>query len=313
MANKRAVQRGEDPLRLYLAEIGRYDLLSKDDEVCLGQSVEAGKQACAELAEAGWVDPGRARELRGLVRRGDESAAVFVRGNLRLVVSIAKRYQGSAVPLLDLVQEGNLGLMHAVEKFDWRRGFKFSTYATWWIRQAISRGISNTGRAVRLPPHAADLLAGVTRARTELERRSGHKATVGEIAVHLGVDETRVLEVIRHSGAPLSLSASLIADNDASLEDIVEDDTAVSPFDAAATALLRDDVKKMLMTLDEREQTVLRLRFGMDDAEPLTLGQVGSRLNLTRERIRQIQEKAIFKLRHSIPVRDYRYLLDDPT
>ena len=313
MANKRAVQPGENLLRLYLHDIGRHGLLSRDDESRLGKAVEAGKHACAELAEAEPMEPARARELRRLVRRGDESAATFVRGNLRLVVSIAKRYQGFDLPLLDLVQEGNLGLMHAVEKFEWQRGFKFSTYATWWIRQAISRAISNSGRTVRLPPHAADLLARVTRARTELERRSGHNPSVAEIAACLGVDDTRVLEVIRHSGAPTSLSAPLVADGDASLEDIVEDHTAASPFEAAAAALLRDEVNKMLMTLDERERTILRLRFGMDDAEPLTLGEVGSRLNLTRERIRQIQDKAIAKLRHPILLIDYRHLIDDTT
>jgi RNA polymerase primary sigma factor len=218
----------------------------------------------------------RQRELRRLVRRGDDATETFVKANLRLVVSIAKRYQGSELPLLDLVQEGNLGLMHAVEKFDWRKGFKFSTYATWWIRQAITRGIANTGRTVRLPIHAADLLNRVSQARARLDAKLGRRPTTTELAEDLELDESKVLEIIRYVGEPTSLSEPLRSDSDGELGDVVEDRSAISPFDAAAASLLAGEVAKLLTVLDE----------------------VGVHFHLTRERIRQIEARAMSKLRH---------------
>ena len=193
------------------------------------------------------------------------------------------------MPLLDLVQEGNLGLIHAVEKFDWRRGFKFSTYATWWIRQAITRGIANTGRTIRLPVHAGDLLTRVAQARGRLEGQLGRRPTVAELAADLELREEKVTEILRHAAEPLSLSEPLGEDGDAELGDLVEDRSAVSPFDAAAAALLSGEVNKMLLALDEREREVLRLRFGLDRGEPRTLDQVGEHFSLSRERIRQIE------------------------
>jgi RNA polymerase sigma factor (sigma-70 family) len=285
-------------VRLYLNDVGKHDLLSKDDEVRLAQSVEAGREARSELSRSGAIAPSRQRELRRLVRDGDVAAETFVTANLRLVVSIAKRYQASELPLLDLVQEGNLGLIHAVEKFDWRKGFKFSTYATWWIRQAISRGIANGGRTVRLPVHAGDLLIRVTNARGRLEGQLGRRPSTAEVAADLGVAEIRVIEILRHLSTPASLSEPLRADGDAELGDIVEDHSAVSPFDAAAAALLSDEVAKMLIVLDERERRVLQLRFGLDRGQPQTLDEVGAQFNLTRERIRQIEARAMSKLRH---------------
>ncbi len=298
MLNKRAAQPEEDLVRLYLNDVGKYALLTKAEEVRLAQAVEAGRDARAELAGTADLTPSRQRELKRLVRCGEEATETFVKANLRLVVSIAKRYQAAELPLLDLVQEGNLGLIHAVEKFDWRKGFKFSTYATWWIRQAVTRGIANTGRTVRLPAHAGDLLVRVTKARGLLEAKLGRRPTIAELAEDLGLEEHRVVEVIRHIAEPMSLSQPLRADSDAELGDGVEDRSAVSPFDAAAASLLSGEVAKLLVVLDERERAILQLRFGLDRGEPRTLDEVGAHFNLTRERIRQIEARAISKLRH---------------
>jgi RNA polymerase sigma factor (sigma-70 family) len=296
--NKRAVQPEEDLVRLYLNDVGKYALLSRADEVRLAQVVEAGRQARAELAGTERLTPSRRRELRRLVSHGDEATEAFVKANLRLVVSIAKRYQGANLPLLDLVQDGNLGLIHAVEKFDWRRGFKFSTYATWWIRQAIARGVANSGRTVRLPIHARDLLVGVTKSRGRLEGILGRRPTIAELSADLGLKEHRVAEILRYAAEPVSLSEPLGSDGDAEFGDVVEDRAAVSPFDAAAASLLSGEVAKLLIVLDERERVILQLRFGLDRGEPRTLDEVGARFNLTRERIRQIEARAMSKLRH---------------
>ena len=298
MPNKRVAHREEDLVRVYLNEVGKHGLLTKDDEVRLARAVEAGLKARAELAAEGRVGPSRQRQLNRLVREGDQATDTFVTANLRLVVSIAKKYQAAEVPLLDLVQEGNLGLIHAVEKFDWRKGFKFSTYATWWIRQAITRGIANNGRTVRLPAHAEDLLNQVVKARGRLEGQFGRRPTTAELAADLGVDEIKVTEILRHLSEPMSLSEPLRSDGDAELGDFVEDHGAISPFEAAAAALLSDEVAKMLLVLDQRERQILQLRFGLDRRQPCTLDEVGAHFDLTRERIRQIEARAISKLRH---------------
>jgi RNA polymerase sigma factor (sigma-70 family) len=307
--NNHAAQPDEDLVRLYLNDIGKYALLSKDDEARLAQAVEAGREARTEFATTERITPAHKRELRRLTRDGDLAAETFVNANLRLVVSIAKKYHTAQLPLLDLVQEGNLGLIHAVEKFDWRRGFKFSTYATWWIRQSISRGIANTGRTIRLPVHASDLLTRVTKAQGRLEGQLGRRPTVPELAVGLEVGEERVTEILRHAGQPLSLSEPLREDGDAELGDLMEDRSAVSPFDAAAAALLSREVDTMLLALDERERQILRLRFGFDRGEARTLDQVGEHFSLSRERIRQIEDRALFKLRHLSTDRDPHQLL----
>ena len=310
MPIKQAAQPEEDLVRLYLNDIGKYGLLTKDDEARLAQAVEAGRQARGELAGAEGMSPPRQRELRRLIRDGEQATEVFVKANLRLVVSIAKKYQAAGLPLLDLVQEGNLGLIHAVEKFDWRKGFKFSTYATWWIRQAITRGMANSGRTVRLPVHAGDLLNQVIKARGRLEGRLGRRPTIVELAADLEVPEGRVIDILRHVAEPLSLSEPLREDGDAELGDVVEDRAAVSPFDAAAVALLGAEVNKMLVALDEREREILRLRFGLDRGQPRTLDEVGECFSLTRERIRQIEARAMSKLRHPSVDRDARALLN---
>ena len=311
MPTKYAAQPDEDLVRLYLNDIGKYALLSKDDEARLAQAAEIGRLARVELLGAGPLTAKRKSELKRLIRIGDQAADTFVKANLRLVVSIAKKYQAAELPLLDLVQEGNLGLMHAVEKFDWRKGFKFSTYATWWIRQAITRGIANTGRTVRLPVHAGDLLNRVIRARGRLEGQLGRRPTVPELAADLELEEAKVIEILRHAAEPVSLSQPLREDGDAEFGDLVEDRSAVSPFDAAAAALLSGEVNKMLDTLDDREREILRLRFGLDRGQPRTLDEIGAHFSLTRERIRQIEARAMSKLRHpSIDLGSRELLID---
>ncbi len=298
MPKERVERDEEDLVRLYLTDIGQYPLLTKDDEVRLAQQIEAGNEAREELAAAEELTAARKRELRRASRQGEEAERTFVQSNLRLVVSIAKKYQASGLPLLDLIQEGNLGLMHAVEKFDWRKGFKFSTYATWWIRQAITRGIANTGRTIRLPVHAGDTLARLQKARARLELKLGRPATLTELSTEVEMPEDKVTEALRFAAEPLSLSEPLREDGDAELGDVVEDRSADSPFEVAATALLPDEIARLLAPLDEREREILKLRFGLDRGEPRTLEEVGEHFNLTRERIRQIEARAMSKLRH---------------
>ena len=309
MPNKRAQLPDEDLVRLYLSDIGRHRLLTKEDEARLAQAAEAGREARAELAAGKQISPTRSRELRRVEKAGIIAGETFVNGNLRLVVSIAKRYQGADLSLLDLIQEGNLGLMHAVEKFDWRKGFKFSTYATWWIRQAITRGIANGGRTIRLPVHAGDLLNQAAKARVRLEAKLGRRPSVPELAADLDVSTERVVEILRHAATPASLSEPLRHDGDAELGDLVEDLGAISPSDAAAAALLPGQVAKMMVNLDDREREIIRLRFGLDRGEPRTLEEVGVRFGLTRERIRQIEARAMSKLRHPTAGQDMRELL----
>ena len=311
MPNKRAVSADEDLVRLYLDDVGRRELLSREDEARLARAVEAGRGARAEMDGGVALDPRRRRQLRRTIRDGDDATTEFIEANLRLVVSIAKRYQSPEMPLLDLVQEGNLGLMHAVERFDWRKGFKFSTYATWWIRQSISRGIANQGRTVRLPVHAGDLLAQVGKARSRLEAQHGRRPSTAEIAAHVGVGESKVIEVMRFAGEPLSLSAPISAESDTSIGDLVEDRSARSPFQAAAAAMLQNEVEKMLVALNEREREIIRLRFGLDRGQPRTLDEIGAHFHLTRERIRQIEARAMSKLRHPTHSSAGRELIDD--
>jgi RNA polymerase sigma factor (sigma-70 family) len=307
--NNHAAQPEEDLVRLYLHDIGKHDLLTKEDETRLAQAIEAGREARTEFATSERITPAHKRELRRLTRDGEEAAETFVSGNLRLVVSIAKRYQAAELQLLDLVQEGNLGLIHAVEKFDWRKGFKFSTYASWWIRQAITRGIANTSRTIRLPSDASDLLTRLAEARGRLEGQLGRRPSVAELAADLEIGEVRVAEILRHTGPPLSLSQPLGEYGDGELGDLVEDRSTVSPFDAAAAVMLPGEVNKMLLALNEREREILRLRFGLDRGDARTLDQVGKHLSLSRERIRQIEDLALSKLRHPSNDRDSRELL----
>jgi RNA polymerase sigma factor (sigma-70 family) len=273
MAKDRVDRDDEDLVRLYLSDIGQYTLLTKDDEVRLAQTIEEGREAKAELEAAETdkkvkITPSKKLALKRAVHRGDQAERDFVQSNLRLVVSIAKKYQASGLPLLDLIQEGNLGLMHAVEKFDWRKGFKFSTYATWWIRQAITRGIANTGRTIRLPVHAGDTLARVQKAQSRLELKFGRPPTIKELCEECEMPEDKLIEALRFRSEPISLSEPLREDGDAELGDVVEDRSAESPFDVAAVKMMPAAIEKLLQPLDEREQKILRTRRSRGDPHP---------------------------------------------
>ena len=273
----------EDLVRLYLEDVGRHDLLTKDDEIRLAQNIEAGIEARSKLETTRKLTPTQRRQLRRAIRQGEEAHRQFVNSNLRLVVSIAKKYQSSGLPLLDIVQEGNLGLIHAVDKFDWRKGFKFSTYATWWIRQAIQRGIANSARVIRLPVHAGDMLTALLKLRAQLEGTLGRTPTLAELAAEAELPLDKIVEVLRYAVDTVSLDEPVRDDGDAELGDFVEDRNATAPFDAAAVSLLPGEVAKVLKVLDERERT---------------LEEVAEHFGLTRERIRQIEARAMSKLRH---------------
>ena len=283
-----------DSVGQYLNEIGAVALLNAQEERELSQIIEKGFEARARKD-----DGEKSRELDRAIRQAAAAKDRFIRANLRLVVSVARRYPlPPGMELLDLIQEGNLGLEHAVDKFDWRKGFKFSTYATWWIRQAITRGIANTGRTIRLPVHAGDTLARLQKARSRLELKFGRQATLSELAAEVEMSEEKVTEALRFAAEPLSLSEPLREDGDAELGDVVEDRSADSPFEMAATSLLPEEISRLLAPLDTREREILKLRFGLDRGEPRTLEEVGEHFNLTRERIRQIEARAMSKLRH---------------
>jgi len=298
MAKKRPEGGEPDLVRVYLDEIGRYPLLSKEDEGRLARAIEAGKAAACDLSANPRVSGVGRRELQGVVVDGERATQTFINANLRLVVSVAKKYQSSDMPLLDLIQEGNLGLIHAVEKFDWRKGFKFSTYATWWIRQAIGRGIDNTSRTIRLPVHAGDQVRRLLRIRGSMEGELGRTPTVSELACAMAVSEEQVAEYLRHAADPVSLDTPVGADGETELGDIVADLASPSPFDVVAAGMMSEEIDRLLQPLDEREREILKLRYGLDRGEPRTLEEVGDVLHLTRERIRQIERQALSKLRH---------------
>ena len=260
---------GTDAIGQYLSDIGQYTLLNKDDELRLAQQIEEGI-AAKELLEAegaSITDPRRS-ELMHTQQQGARAERTFVQSNLRLVVSIAKKYQASGLPLLDLIQEGNLGLMHAVEKFDWRKGFKFSTHATWWIRQAITRGIADTDRSIRFPVHVGDVLARLKKAHSRLEQKWGRPATLGELADEVDMSEQKVIEALQFAAKPISLSEHLREDSDAELGDVAEDLAAASPSEVTDPALLPSEIKRLLSPLDEREREILKLRYVLDREEP---------------------------------------------
>jgi len=287
-----------DALGTYLREIGRYPLLNAAQEVELAKRIEGGAKAAKRIAKGDGLTPAKKRELERGRRDGEGAKHDMVQANLRLVVSIARRYRATGIPLLDLVQEGNIGLMRAVDKFDWRKGFKFSTYATWWIRQAIQRGIADRGRAIRLPVHVHELLVRVRRARAELEAQYGREATDDEVAKSARLPVARVRELRGLAANLLSLETPVGEAGEATLGEFVPDEAAAGQFDEVLSGIGREELEKVLSTLTERERTILALRFGLTGEEPLTLEEVGKRFGLTRERIRQLEAKALAKLRH---------------
>ena len=289
----------EDLLRQYLREIGAYPLLSAADEVNLAMAIEAGAEADGVLQSrsAKSLSAARRAQLEEASAAGAEARRQFILANLRLVVSIAKRYRVTGLPLLDLVQEGNLGLIRAVEKFDYRRGYKFSTYATWWIRQAIGRAIADKGRTIRLPSRVVDAASRLRQSRQRLTERLGRYPTNDEVAADLQLPVAAVADLDRVLADAISLS-SPTGHGDLELGDLVEDVAAATPFEEVTSNMQHEHVLAAIATLHDREQRVLQLRFGLDGDEPRTLEQVGEEFRVTRERVRQIEAKALTKLRH---------------
>jgi RNA polymerase primary sigma factor len=289
-----------DLVRIYLREIGRVPLLTAHEEVELAKAIEAGLFALQVLhgagTEAAGVDAERA-ELAMIADEGGRARQRLIESNLRLVVSIAKRYIGRGLVFLDLIQEGNLGLIRAVEKFDYTKGYKFSTYATWWIRQAITRAIADQARTIRIPVHMVETINKMARIQRQLHQDLGREPTAAEVAAEMGLGPERVAEIQRIAQEPVSLHAP-IGEEDSDLGDFIEDADAVVPIEAAAFMMLQDQLERVLHTLSPREQRIIQLRFGLIDGHPRTLEEVGRDFGVTRERIRQIESKTLVKLRH---------------
>ena len=287
---------------MYLREIGQVDLLTIDDERRLAQLIEEGKIAAEKIDESNEagkpLESVEERMLLRAVKRGERAKSELTQANLRLVVSIAKRYSGRGMQLLDLVQEGNLGLMRAVDKFDYTKGFKFSTYATWWIRQAITRSIADQARTIRIPVHMVEHMNRVTRAKRTMHQELEREPTIDELAQRVQLEPDKVRELLRYSQDPLSLDSPVGEEDESNLGDFIQDESADSPADAATKVMLSNAVGEVLGELSEREQDIVRLRFGLDGGQAKTLEEVGKEFGVTRERIRQIEAKTLAKLRH---------------
>ncbi|WP_371876251.1 RNA polymerase sigma factor RpoD [Dictyobacter vulcani] len=294
----------DDPVRMYLREIGRVPLLNAEEEVRLAHLMERGKQERLR-AERLKVKPNRK-----YVEDGEEAQRRLTEANLRLVVSVAKKYIGRGMNLLDLIQEGNIGLIRAVEKFDYTKGFKFSTYATWWIRQAITRAIADQARTIRIPVHMVETINRLIRISRRLLQDLGREPTSEEIAEQMEISAEKVREIIKVSQEPVSLETPIGEEDDSHLGDFLEDQTALAPAEAASHQLLKEQVEDVLDSLTERERKVLQLRFGLDDGRSRTLEEVGKEFHVTRERIRQIEAKALRKLRHPSRSRKLKDYLD---
>jgi RNA polymerase primary sigma factor len=297
-----------DPVRMYLKEIGKVPLLTAEEEVDLAKRIEAGLFASEKLAKPGRTSDTMVRDLEAIERDGQIAKKKLVEANLRLVVSIAKRYVGRGMLFLDLIQEGNLGLIRAVEKFDYTKGYKFSTYATWWIRQAITRAIADQARTIRIPVHMVETINKLIRIQRQLLQDLGREPTPEEIAKEMDLTPDKVREILKVSQEPVSLETPIGEEEDSHLGDFIEDSDAVVPVDAASFILLQEQLDSVLHTLSEREKKVIQLRFGLTDGHPRTLEEVGREFGVTRERIRQIESKTLSKLRHpsrSQKLRDY--------
>lgn len=297
-----------DLVRQYLREIGRVSLLTAADEVELARRVEAGVFAEEKLASGAALSPELRGDLGVIAMDGQRAKARLIESNLRLVVSIAKRYIGRGLPFLDLVQEGNLGLIRAVEKFDYAKGYKFSTYATWWIRQAITRALADQARTIRVPVHVVETINRIVRMQRTLLQEWGREPTPLEVAARVDIDVERVVEILRLAQEPISLHSPVGETEDSELGDLIEDSDAVAPMEAAAVSLLREHLDAILCTLGDREKRVVQLRYGLTDGEPHTLEEVGHVFGVTRERVRQIEAKTLSKLRHRTvadQLRDY--------
>jgi RNA polymerase primary sigma factor len=301
-----------DPVRMYLKEIGKVPLLTAVQEVTLARRIEAGLHAGDQLEGPPGLSDGERSGLDAVAADGMLAKRQLIEANLRLVVSIAKRYVGRGMVLLDLIQEGNLGLIRAVEKFDYTKGFKFSTYATWWIRQAITRAIADQARTIRIPVHMVETMNKVLRVQRQLLQELGREPTVEEVAVKVEMTPDRVREIQRLGQEPVSLETPVGEEDDSFLGDFVEDPTAIAPATAAARALLTEAIEEALEELNERERAVVRLRFGLDDGQVRTLEEVGKEFGVTRERIRQIESKTLAKLRHPTRSKRLRDYLEEP-
>ena len=297
MGRGNAIERevSDEAIRQYLAGIGTYHLLTAEDEVALAKAIENGRKA--EIALESERDPVKRRTYHEMVHAGEEARQTFIRCNLRLVVSIAKRYGHAKLPFLDLVQEGNLGLIRAVEKFEYRKGFKFSTYATWWIRQAITRAIADKSRTIRVPVHMMDTITQMQTAEANLIKRFGRKPTDEELSEESGLTVEKLNEARKVAPEPVSIFEPVGEDN-AMLGDFIEDLEATAPFELIASKLNIENLRFVLDRLTERERTIIEMRYGLGDREPATLDEVGRHFNVTRERIRQIEAKALAKMRH---------------
>jgi len=295
----------DDTVGLYLKEMAREPLLSTEEEIRLAKTLERGRAAQNELKNNG-TDPEHREELLSLVRKGLAAREHLIKANTRLVVSIAKKYMGRGVPFLDLIQEGNLGLMKAVEKFDYSRGYRFSTYATWWIRQTITRSIADQGRTIRVPVHMSDRIRRLYNIARELEQENGRRPTPEEIAAEMNIDPRKVQWMLKVSWQPLSLERPVGEEEDSELVSFIEDENSPLPNQSAYQTLLGDKVEEMLATLSPREARILRLRFGLVNGRSYTLEEVGQKFGLTRERIRQIEGKALRRLRHPCRSRELR-------
>ena len=292
----------DDPVRMYLKEIGKVPLLTADQEVELATVMSAGREAEARVAQAEadgeTIPEAEMAELKKQIKAGEKAKQQLAEANLRLVVSIAKRYVGRGMLFLDLIQEGNLGLIKAVEKFDYTKGYKFSTYATWWIRQAITRAIADQARTIRIPVHMVETINRVLRTSHSMVQKLGREPTTKEIADELHIEESKVEEVLKIAQEPVSLETPIGEEEDSHLGDFIQDDEASQPSEEATYTLLREQLEEVLSTLTPREEQVLRMRFGLTDGKPHTLEEVGKEFDVTRERIRQIESKALRKLRH---------------